>query len=250
MRAHQLDRLLKRNGLSWVVAMVVSAASLGAAGLCHAVSLGDALPRPGLYRIDADGTLMRDGGRSAVRQQTDGATGTLSATVSVDDGGTYSQGHAGAGTLTHCIRAPAQKQLSFLPAHFGGGRCSGQHTAVTSAGVVHTALCQGARSRLTVLQLARDCWEYLSETEISGGMKPGLDGVRAGLENQVRHGATATQRAQAAQRLKALPQMQADMLEQQRQARSQLEATRRAARTPEEAAMIDKAIAQLHQSVP
>lgn len=215
----------------------------------QASSLAGALPRPGLYRIDADGTLTRAAGRVSVRQQTDGATGAVRSTTSAD-GTAHSRSHAGSGAQTLCVAALPAQPLWFVPADFGGGTCGQQHTSVTGNGVVHTAVCRGARATLTVRKLAEDRWEYISETHIDGSGGASLDGVRAALVQQARHAATPQERDQAAQRLAALPQLESARLAQQQQARMQLEATRRAARTPAEAAMIDNALRQLGRAIP
>ncbi|MQA38145.1 hypothetical protein [Rugamonas aquatica] len=225
-------------------------ASLLAAGCCAAAvsvaTFKQAMPPPGLYQIDTDGTIrMRDTGTSA-RQQTDGASGDVTATVA-GPGGKARQDFKGDGPVRFCVPAhPAGTPV--LPPNLGAAACKTLSTTGGADGIVHIAQCAGGRYKLTVRRLSENTWEFIDHADLAPTPgAPSVEALRPMMEQMAKHG-TPEERAKAQQALAALPQQQAAMDAGRAQAMAALAKAQADAKTPQEAAAVAKAMQAMGQT--
>jgi hypothetical protein len=224
--------------------------------LVHATDIYDLMPRPGLYRIDLDGTLMNPSAEvsAGMRIQTDGATGDTVAQGIIDGTSTYSRRVQGDRPATECIApypkgpaadAAAMQALANMPL------CSNQTTVYTKDGYIHKATCSTSHMVLTVKKIDRDVWDFVIETtQFQSAQGPDLRGMKFVLENAVKNAPSAKERADAAKKLAALPDMQNKMSQAQALTIKSLQQELRQAKSPEVAAMIKDALARMTGQAP
>lgn len=225
-------------------------AGLLAAGCCAAAVSGatfkQVMPPPGLYQIDTDGTIrMPDTGTSA-RQQTDGASGDVTATVAAP-GGKARQDFKGDGPVRFCVPAhPAGTPV--LPPNLGAAACKTLSTTGGADGIVHIAQCAGGRYKLTVRRLSENTWEFIDHADLAPTPgAPSMEALRPMMEQMAKNG-TPEERAKAQQALAALPQQQAAMDAGRAQAMAALAKAQADAKTPQEAAAVAKAMQAMGQT--
>lgn len=200
----------------------------------HASEIDDGLPPPGLYRIDIVGTVTSTlPGNAGIQLRSDGSTGDE---VERAFAGGQTSGDIvarGNGPQTQCV---GPRVVSAPPQMPG---CVGQPGVRTQDGWVMKSTCSSVESTVVVRRLDGVTWEYDTTTTLfqpnpadAGGM------MRLLLEQQARSAATAEEREKAAKALAELPEMQRRMGQGQAGSMDDLARMDRAAKTPEEAAMI------------
>jgi hypothetical protein len=206
------------------------------------------VPPPGLYRVDLDSKMEEKVGQHAyaIHSRTDGGSGdesTRSVAAGQDSGTRVAKGSA---PLTQCIKAgpPA------LPSHLAKGVCKTLSTSRTAEGLVQVASCPSGKLTLRIRRLDDKTWEYLTDTDMSSGTTPKLDGTRTMLEMAAHGASTAAERAEAKKALAGLPRAQAQMDQERVKAEAALQQALAAARTPQEAALVRQAMARIHGQVP
>jgi len=206
------------------------------------------MPPPGLYRIDLDSKMEEKVGKNGytIHSRTDGGSGDEStrSVIAGRDSGTRVV--KGGPPLTQCIKAGPP----VIPPAFAKGMCKTQSTSRTAEGLVQVAACPSGKLTLRVRRLDEKTWEYVTDTDMSSGTTPNLDGTRTMLEMAARSASTAAERAQAAKALAELPRAQAKMDQERVQAEAALQQALAAARTPQEAALVRQAMARIHGQVP
>lgn len=205
------------------------------------------LPPPGLYRLDTDARVQQRIGQhdAAIDYRTDGRSGdqaTHAIVAGQSDGGRVAKG---SGPVTQCIR----RGPPVLPPN-ARGVCKTLSSTHGPKGFVQVAACPAGKMTLTLRRLDDKTWETIEELDMSSGTRPDLGGTRTLLEMAARHGETARDRAEAAQALAQLPQMEASMERGRVQGDAMLQEALAKARTPEEKAMVRQAIARLNGQVP
>lgn len=220
-------------------------AALGAACLAPA-ALAAALVTvpPGLYRIDSQTALTQAGGRIKTEQGRDGASGKVTEHTTVDG---RASGHAYQGAPRNYCAQPVAAGGAQLPPGLAGTGCTLQSTRATADGWVHVAQCRGSRTTLTAHRIDDDTWDIEHEVTMTPQAGPAdMASMRPMLENMARNG-TPEQRAKAAKALADLPRMQAQMTDKRAEAAARLAKAKANARTPEEAAMLERTIATIQQ---
>lgn len=229
-------------------ALILTMAAQAATG-APAGDVAQLMPPPGLYRIDSEGQFgWQQAPGITVQQKVDGASGTTVDRRSA--GGAVSERvYQGSGAVTHCVKF-SNKQAVALPAALGGA-CKLQSTSVGKDSVVHQASCPDGQTSVTVKRIDADTWEYQTSLQVNGSAAPSLAAaVKPVLEHKAVHGATQAERDQAAQQLKALPAMQAQMTAERGAAAEVLAKALKAAKSPQEAAGIKAALASLQGTLP
>lgn len=219
--------------------------ALAAGGACAAPQ---DLPPPGLYRVDTDTRLQEKVGPhdATIEYRTDGRSGDQATRATVagqSDGGRVSKG---SGPVTQCIRSGPPVLLS--PG--AKGVCKTLSSTHGPKGFVQVAACRAGKSTLTMRRLDDKTWETIEELDMSGGTRPDLGGTRTMLELAARHGETARDRAEAAEALAKLPQMEATLASERGRADAMMQEALAKARTPQEKAMVGQAIARMNGQVP
>lgn len=225
--------------------------------LVYATDLSSSLPRPGLYRIDMDGTFtMPVGGMKAgFRQRTDGNTGDVVANQFGNGERTPDQFYKGNGPATLCIKPYVIDSTSDAATIAAitkvAAACPDQSTVYTSDGYIHKANCATSEMTLTVKKIDTDTWEYTTETTMfQSTAGPDVNGMRFIAENMAKNGATPAERDKARKLLAELPEMQKKMSQGQIDAIAQMKEAQRTAKTPEEAAMLRTALARMTGQTP
>jgi hypothetical protein len=214
---------------------------------CHAGAAvdPDLLPAPGLYRVDSLSSVATPDGAARSDVGEDGASGDTSVRTQVG-AAVAKQFYKGAAPLTHCVQPQAQ------PAAFvtrAAASCPSQSTQVLKNGFIHTSLCNGLKTTVTVHKLGSGSWDVV--TRVTGAQPAGpagVQGLQPLLEHMAQHAPTAEQRAKAAAQLAQLPAMQATVTAQRAQTADQLKKALAQAKTPEEKAALRGALAQLDAS--
>lgn len=238
---------MKHRYTSGIAALTLSLYAQAAAAM-PGVDYAKVMPPPGLYRIDSEGSFGWNAAPGvAVQQKIDGATGAM-----VDrrtaGGASSERVYKGSGAVTHCVKL-VNKQAMALPAALAGN-CQVQSTSAIKDGVVHQAACPGGATTLTVLRIDSDTWEYRTEVQTGGATPTLATAIKPVLEHTALHGATADERAKAAQQLKELPAMQDKMTAERAAAADIFNKQLKAAKSPQEVAALKAALAQLQGGVP
>ena len=199
----------------------------------HASETDDGMPPPGLYRIDIDGTMTSTlPGNAGFQIRSDGRTGDEVARPHANGqtgGDIVSKGN---GPHTQCVGPRAASALPELPG------CQSQPGTRTKDGWVMKSRCASVESTLVIRKIDAVTWEYVTSTTLFQPNAGDMSGVRFILEQQARNATTAEEREKAAKALTELPDMQRKMAQGQAQSMDDLARMERAAKTPEEAAMI------------
>lgn len=206
------------------------------------------LPPPGLYRVDTDTRVQEKAGPhdATIEYRTDGRSGDQATRATVagqSDGGRVSKG---SGPVTQCIRGGAP---ILLPAD-AKGVCKTLSSSHGPKGFVQVAACPAGKSTLTMRRLDDKTWETIQELDMSSGTRPDLGGTRTMLELAARHGETARDRAEAAEALAKMPQMEAKLAGDRVRAEAMMQEALAKAKTPQEKAMVRQAIARMNGQVP
>lgn len=222
-------------------ALLCAAIGVQAAGAHAAVDPG-LLPGPGLYRIDSVSRIATPDGAAHSDIAEDGASGDTSVKTQVGSAAAQ-RFYKGAAPVTHCVQPMAQPSAFVLQA---AASCPSQSTQALKNGFIHTAVCNGMKTTVTMHKLAGDSWDVVTSTTGAQPQGPaGVPGLRPLLEQMAQHAPTAEQRAKAAAQLAQLPAMQAAMTAQRAQTAEQLKKALAQAKTPEEKAALHGALAQL-----
>jgi len=217
----------------------------------HVAAAGAApghLPPPGLYRVDTDTRVREQVGphEATLEYRTDGRSGDQASRATIagqSDGGRVSKG---SGPVTQCIGSGTPA----VPPPGAKGVCKTLSRTHGATGFVQVAACPAGKMTLTIRRLDDRTWETIEELDMSSGTRPDLGGTRTLLEMAARHGETARERAEAAEALAKLPQMEAAMTSGQARADAMLQEALAKARTPQEQAMARQAIARMNGQVP
>jgi len=212
-----------------------------------ATAQGGELPPPGLYRIDLDATMAFAGNPTQVQMTTDGASGDTAArwTAGAHSANRQFKGDA---PVTHCVKAVQGGPPPLPPQAM---TCTGQTTTKTKNGIVLTATCPHGKTSITIRQLDKDRWEYLTEVAmVATGAAPQLAAMEPMLKQQAQHGETAEVRARARQQLADLPRMQKESDATYAASIAQMEEALRTATDPEEKAAVRAALANLRPGAP
>lgn len=206
------------------------------------------MPPPGLYRIDLDSKMEEKVGKVGytIHSRTDGGSGNESTRSVIDGQDSGTRVAKSSAPLTQCIKAGPP----VLPPQLAKGVCKTLSTSRTAEGLVQVAACPSGKVTVRTRRLDEKTWEYLTETDMSSGTTPNLDGTRTMLEMAARGASTAGERAQAAKALAELPRAQAQMDRDRVKAEAALQQALAAARTPQEAALVRQAMARIHGQVP
>lgn len=228
-----------------VATLTAQLLALAAGGACAAPH---DLPPPGLYRLDTDTTVQQKIGPhdATTDYRTDGRSGdqaTHSIVAGQSDGGRVAKG---SGPVTQCVRSGPP---ALLPPN-AKGVCKTLSSTHGAKGFVQVASCPVGKMTLTLRRLDDKTWETIEELDMSSGTRPDLGGTRTLLEMAARHGETARDRAEAAQALAKMPQMEAAFASGSAQADATMREALAKARTPEEKAMARQAIARMNGQVP
>ncbi|WP_028100344.1 hypothetical protein [Pseudoduganella violaceinigra] len=163
------------------------------------------LPPLGLYRIDTDGTMAFSGNPTQVRITTEGEHGDTSARWQAG-ANSATRDFKGSGPVTHCVKAVTGGTLPLPPQ---ANACTVQSITRIKDGFTQTANCSFGRLDLTVHQLDKERWEYLTDmTMMTTGAAPDMSVLAPMLKQQAEHGETPEIRARAKQQLAGLPGMQ------------------------------------------
>lgn len=162
------------------------------------------LPPPGLYRDDSEIVTTQPatpgGPTVVVTMRTDGRTGEVTRTDKGVDGRIVVQRFAGDGPQTLCIPALS----TFMPKPKQDD-CTAAEGVVANGAVTYTHRCPGMEMVEVTRRTGSSTWESRVRTVMTGpeaGVTPaGIDGFKAILKNAAQNGATAEERAQAAQAL-------------------------------------------------
>lgn len=200
----------------------------------HAVGVDDGMPPPGLYRIDIDGTMTSTlPGNAGFQIRSDGKTGD-------EVERPYANGHAGGdivskgnGPHTQCVGPRMASALPVLPG------CLSQPGTRTKDGWVMKSRCASVESTLVIRKIDALTWEYVTSATLFQPNPGDMSGtMRFILEQQARNATTAEEREKAEKALTELPDLQRKMAQGQAESMEDLAKMERAAKTPEEAAMI------------
>lgn len=213
----------------------------------HASGIDDGMPPPGLYRIDIDGTVALNVPGTAgaqIRERSDGRTGD-------EVHRSYANGHTsgdivykGNGPHTQCIGPRVASAPPELPG------CVSQPGTRTKDGWVIKSKCASVASTLVIRKIDAATWEYVTSTTLFQPNAGDMSGLRFLMEQQARNAPTAKEREAAAKALTELPDMQRKMAQGQAESMEALAKMERAAKTPEEAAMIKAGEAQMSGKTP
>lgn len=199
---------------------------------------------PGLYRIDSQATLTHPGARIKTEQQRDGASGKVAERTTVDG---QASGRAYQGPSRSYCAQPAAAGGAQMPPGLAQAGCTLQSAKATADGWVHVAECRGSRTTLTAHRIDDNTWDIEHEVTVTPQAGPAnMAAMRPMLENMAKNG-TPEQRAKAAKALADLPRMQAQMSDKRTEAAANLAKARANAKTPQEAAMLDRTIATIQQ---
>ena len=230
------------------------AVRLGLAWCVIAASLPALASQPlplGLYRIDLESRLDMSEGQIRFDGRVSGATGDQTRRARFQDKDSGERHSKGEAPVTHCVSAIGVGKWPELPA-MGALACPAQSTKTVGDKVVHTMLCpDGRSSTMTIRQLDKTHWEYISEHNLpSAGIAPAILALRPALEHEAKFGATPQARAKAEQQLKELPALAASTANKRSGEAAQLEAVMNKSKDPAERAQIAKVLAHMQGTVP
>ena len=213
-----------------------------------AATVPQELPPPGLYRVDSTTRKDEKVGphEASTTFRSDGASGdqaSRSVIAGQDGGARIDKGDA---PLTQCIKAGAQ----VLPPAFAAAACKTQPPSRSAQGLVQVAACPTGKVTLRIRRLNATTWEYVTETDMSGGATPNLDGTRAMLQMAASGAASAADRARAARALADMPRLEASLTRDRGAAEAMMAQALAGAKTPQEQALARQAIARMHGQVP
>lgn len=219
--------------------------SLMLAASC-ASAVAASTPPPGLYRIDMDSTMSMAGHPTQTRMRTQGSSGDTEARWSKGKE-TVARQFKGDQPVTVCIKPDAGTPL---PPEATMG-CTAQSTSKTADGFVATSSCPMGKITIAVRQLDKERWEYLTDVAMVQGPVTGApDGMARVLEHQVKHGATAAERAEAQQQLKEWKQARQQGDAARAEALAELQQQLAAATDPEEKAALQQALSGMAPGAP
>ena len=183
-----------------------------------ATAISDAMPTPGLYRIDTDGTIKAHpygGAPLRNRIETDGKTGNTTATVSGPGQNPITRQYAGTGEQTYCM-----KSLAVVAPPTAG--CVSPPGKITKDGMVMENKCGYLDATTTIRKIDDKTWEYTTKTVMRNqnqaqAMQDNAAGMRMMMENMAKNAATPEDREKARQALAQLPAMTAQLKQQQAQ---------------------------------
>lgn len=213
-----------------------------------AAAVPQELPPPGLYRVD--NTTRKDEKvgphEASTTFRSDGASGDQASrsVIADQDGGTRID--KGDAPLTQCIKAGAQ----VLPPAFAAAACKTQPPSRSAQGLVQVAACPTGKFTLRIRRLDATTWEYVTETDMSGGATSNLDSTRAMLQMAASSAASAADRARAARALADMPRLEASLTRDRGAAEAMMAQALAGAKTPQEQALARQAIARMHGQVP
>jgi hypothetical protein len=226
--------------------IVVGMVALAAVSRGHAASVQSILPPPGLYQIDSDASYAHASGLVSTEQEIDGATGDMRSRTIVP-GRSHELRSAGQGAATRCVEPRRVSARGLALAMDALARCPKQnHKVVGHNTLVHSAQCPAGNVTVKITRIDGTTWEYETRQEsvaTSGALD--LSHMRMPLQHEARHGATPEARTRAARQLSELPALQNKLDKQRIGAAVELQAALDKARTPEERAMFQRAIAAL-----
>jgi hypothetical protein len=187
--------------------MVPSFLSIPRASVCAAAVLfpllafsasPDPFPTPGLYRISSDATVNYKGGTGHLKQDDSGAV------LSTQGFGQGPQTRAFAGSGPNAFCMPARAANGGLP--LPNSSCRGGPGVVGPNGTTFTASCGFVDMTTLVRRIDDKTFEYkVTSVEHSGsaaGNMPDFALQRKMFESEAQNGATAEERAEAAETLK------------------------------------------------
>ncbi|KQV45536.1 MULTISPECIES: hypothetical protein [unclassified Duganella] len=186
---------------------LLAALLLAAGALTSETSLAAPIELPplGLYRIDTDGTMAFSGNPTQVRLTTEGEHGDTTARWQAG-ANSATREFKGSAPVTHCVKAVTGGTLPLPPQ---AEACTVQSITRIKDGFTQTANCSFGRLDLTVHQLDKERWEFLSDmTMVTTGAAPNMSVLSPLLKQQAEHGETPEIRARAKQQLAELPGMQ------------------------------------------
>lgn len=213
----------------------------------QAVDVEALLPRPGLYRVDLDGTVTMPVGSASTgfRHRTDGSTGDLVAHQFANGERTADQLYKGNKPVTVCVPPRTKGQAADLASMGLPGKlaaCPDQATTYTKDGYIHTANCPASKTIFNVKKINADTWDYtIDVTTFQTAAGPDMSGMRMVAENMAKNGATAEDREKGRKALAELPEMQRKMTQGLAETIAAMKEGERKAATPEEAAQIRSA---------
>ncbi len=211
-------------------------------------------PPAGLYQSDTDGTITTLNSPTPISShlRTDGKTGDTVSYQTGDGIRTPDRLIKGKGPVTLCqAEIKAGTSLAATRALAALATCPDQTTNYNEDGYVHKANCATSELTLTVQKIDTDTWEFTTETTTFQSVAgPDISGVRFMLEQMVKNGATAKERADASKQLAELPEMQRKISEGQASMIANLKEEARKAKNPEEAAMLTNALTKLTGRTP
>lgn len=201
------------------------------------------MPPPGLYRIDMDSSMAFAGKPGQVEVATDGDSGDTTARHSAGSASS-TRLFKGTAPVTQCVKSANAATLPMPPG--GPLSCTGQSTTKTADGLVHTSTCPGQKIAMTIRQLDKERWEYLVDvTMLTTGAAPSMAGMTYMLKQQVQHGATAQERAQAQQQLGEMAGLQKETDAQYAQAVADMKQELSQSTDPAEKAALQAALTRL-----
>jgi hypothetical protein len=180
-------------------------------GAAQAASVNEAMPTPGLYQIDTDGTIstptLRQGDITR-RMQTDGDTGASTATTTVPGQPVSTQHYAAGKPQTFCMKP----MTAVVPPPVAG--CVSAPGKLIDGAVVMENHCGYLDATTTIRKLDDKTWEYTTKTvqhrqDQARAVQDNAAGMRMMLENMAKNAATAEEREQARKGLAQLPAMTA-----------------------------------------
>lgn len=228
--------------------MNCGAAALALLGVCaapvaQAASLQAILPTPGLYQIDSDASHSMLGGLIKNEQQVD-ASGTIRSRTVADGRGSDLPAVSGEPNR-RCVQPRRDDGRGVVAQLANLQRCPKQSQQFVGKNkLVHSAQCPDGNVTLTITKVDGNIWEFETRHELTKvGGTVDLGYLRPALEHKARNGATAAERAEAAEHLKRLPAAQKELESSRAQQRAALENALEKAESPEERAMIQRAMA-------
>lgn len=203
-------------------------------------------PPPGLYRIDMDSTMSTAGNPTETRMVTQGANGDTAAQWR-KGAETVARQYKGDKPVTVCIKPNAGTPL---PPEATMG-CTAQSTSKTADGLVATSSCPMGKITIAARQLDKERWEYLTDVAmVQGPVTGGPDGMARVLEHQVKHGASAAERAQAQQQLKEWKEARKEGDDARAAALAELQQELAAATDPGEKAALQQTLSGMAPGAP